>query len=123
MSAEDKKTAEELGMKDDEEINEVAGENYKAAVKVPLDDLMKAIKDHSQGFKGKILVSSPDVKDRLVVFGDGIDMSVIELGQIQTAVSEDDVLDGRNHNLHVDEEEDSSEGQSQEEEKQEVGLD
>ena len=45
-----------------------------------------------------------------------------ELG-MKDGVSEDDVLDGRNHNLHVDEEEGSSEGQSQEEEKQEVGLD
>lgn len=45
-----------------------------------------------------------------------------ELG-MKDDVSEDDVLDGRNHNLHVDEEEGSSEGQGQEEEKQEVGLD
>lgn len=41
-----------------------------------------------------------------------------ELG-MKDDVSEDDVLDGRNHNLHVDEEEGSSEDQ----EKQEVGLD
>ena len=126
-------------------FNEAAGKAYK----IKLSEMLEFIEGQKEllggddidvmipmantlallGQNGKVQKLYVDEWPTATVCESGDDMSAEdkktaeELG-MKDGVSEDDVLDGRNHNLHVDEEEGSSEGQSQEEgEKQEVGLD